>query len=177
MKNYLIAGLVCIIVMLIIGIEPVMRFANEAINRGTLRGVERCIAYEQSALLSKEAVKSLCVHAFQRQLYLPELASGKAGPRTLQGLVRWEGRLENKTPDHVTTWVKVAIIIFDDEGKEQESFAETSIWIDPTSDAELELEFPDLKPDQFDDLEFCGDDSAPKKCFGWSIAAVKGLKI
>lgn len=177
LKNYLIAGLGCLIAMLIIGVEPVIRFTNEAINRGTLRGVERCMDYEQSAPLSKEAVKTFCAQSFQIQMYLPELASGKAGPRVEQDSVRWEGRLENKTADHVATWVKIVVVIFDKDGKEQESYAETPIWIDPTGEAEFTLEYPDLKPDQFDDLEFCGDNNTPKKCFAWSIAEVKGLKI
>lgn len=178
MKNYLLAGMACIIAAMAMGIDPVLRFVNETSNRGTLKGVENCIEYEQSELISEESVKALCVQKFHRPLYLQELATGKAGLRAEGDAVSLEGKLENKTPNHVTTWVKLLIFIIDDEGKEKEVFAETSIWIDPTSEAEFKLEFPDLAPKEFENLAHCEEEnSAPMSCFGWSIAEIMGLAI
>lgn len=178
MKNYLIAGLICLVAALTIGIGPVQRIVNEATNQGTLKGVERCMEYAKSDLISKEAIQRSCVQSFQKQLYLPDLAGGEAGPRTEKDLVRWEGTLENKTGDHVTTWVRVVVIVFDKAGKKTEVSGETPIWIDPMGEAEFRVELPELEPKQLDGFEFCEDDVAePKACMGWTISEVKGLEL
>ena len=178
MKNYLISALICLVAALAYGIEPVQRVINEAANRGTLRGVEKCMEYSKSELLSKDAVKASCVKAFHKRLYLPDLATGKAGPRVDQEMVGWEGVLENKTADHVTTWIQIGVSIFDKDGKEQEVFAETPIWIDPMGETNFQVEFPDLKPGQLDTIDWCGlDDQAPKACFSWGVTDMMGLEI
>jgi hypothetical protein len=178
LKNYLIGGLICLVAALAFGIEPVQRMVNEAANRGTLRGMERCVEYSKSELVSQEAVKASCAQSFDERLYLPDLATGKAGPRVDQGMVLLEGLLQNKTADHVTTWVQISVNIFDAEGKEQKAFAETPLWIDPMGEAKFQVEFPDLKPEQLDPVKGCDlDDQAPKACFSWGITDVKGLAI
>jgi len=178
LKNYMIGALICLVAALAYGIEPVQRMINEAANRGSLRGVERCIEYSKSELLSKEAVKASCIKAFQKRLYHPDLASGKAGPRVDKEIVAWEGALENKTADQVTTWIQIGVSIYDKDGKEQEVFAETPIWIDPMGDANFQVELPDLKAEQLDAIDWCGlDDKAPKACFWWGITDVMGLSI
>lgn len=178
MKNYLIGGLLCLVAAQAFGIEPVQRVINEAANRGTLRGVETCMDYSKSELLSKDAIKAKCVQTFHRRLYDGDVASGQAGPRIDQGKVGWGGFLENKTTDHVTTWVQIAVTLFDADGKEQEVVGETPIWIDPMGKAEFLVELPDLKPEQFDSIEFCDlDDEKPKGCVGWGITDVMGLAI
>lgn len=178
MKNYLIGGLICLVAALTIGIEPVQRFMNEAVNRGTLRGVEKCMDYSKSELLSQEAVKASCVQSFHRRPNLPGLATGQAGPRIDNEVVGWAGRLENKTSDHVTTWIEIVVILFDKEGKEKEFFAETPIWINPLGEAEFRVEFPDLEPKRLDELKFCDrDDEAPMDCMDWGVADVMGLAI
>jgi len=178
LKNYLIGALICLVAALAYGIEPVQRMVNEAVNRGTLRGVEKCMDYSKSELLSKDAVKASCIEAFQKRLYLPDLATGKAGPRADWGKVGWEGVLENKTSDHVTTWIQIGVSIYDKDGKEQEVFAETPIWIDPMGEAKFQVELPDLKPEQLDAIEFCElDDQAPKACMAWGVSDMMGLTI
>lgn len=151
---------------------------NEAANRGTLRGVETCMDYTKSELLSQDAVKATCVQSFQKQLYLPDLATGQAGPRLDQGQVGWGGTIENKTPDHVTTWIRIAVSVFDLEGNKQEVFAETPVWIDPMGEAEFRVELQDLHREQLDDIAFCDhDDEAPKACMAWGVTDVMGLAI
>lgn len=178
LKNYLIAGLIGVVAALTIGVEPVQRFMNEAANSGTLRGVEKCMQYSKSELLSQDAIKASCVEAFHKRLYLQDLASGKAGPRVDQGIVSWEGILENKTADHVTTWIQIGVSIYDKDGKEQEVFAETPIWIDPMGEAKFQVEFPDLKPEQLEAIEFCDlDDQSPKACMAWGVSDLMGLTI
>lgn len=178
MKNYLIGALIFLVAALTYGFEPVQRMINEAANRGTLRGVEKCMEYTTSDLLSPEALKATCVLTFQERLYDPDVATGKAGPRADQGLAGWEGVLENKTADAVTTWIQIGVSIYDKDGKEQEVFAETPIWIDPMGEAKFQVELPDLKPEQFDAIEFCDlDDEAPKACMAWGVADVMGLSI
>ena len=178
LKNYLIGALICLVAALTIGVEPVNRFLNEAINRGTLRGVERCMDYSKSELLSKKAIKASCVQIFQKELYLPDAASGQAGPRNDKQVVGWGGRLENKTADHVTTWIRVVVIVFDAEGRETESFAETPIWIDPMGEAEFHVEFPELDAKHLASIDFCDEgEEKPKTCKAWAVAEVKGLSI
>ena len=178
MKNYLIGGLICIVAAMAFGIEPVQRKINELANRGTLRGVERCMEYSKSDLLSQDAIRAACVQSFHNRLYIPELAIGQAGPRIDQEKVTWGGILENKTADHVTTWIRIAVTIFDAEGAKQEVFAETTIWIDPMGKAEFRVELPDLKREQFDKIEFCEmEEKAPKACMGWGITDLMGLSI
>jgi hypothetical protein len=178
LKNYLIGALICLVAALAYGIEPLQRMINAAANRGTLRGVERCMEYSKSELLSADAVKASCVKVFHRRLFLADLATGKAGPRVDQEIVSWEGVLENETADHVTTWIFIGVSIFDKDGKEQEVFAETPIWVDPMGEAEFKVEFPDLKPEQLDAIDWCGlDDQAPKACFSWGVTDVMGLAI
>lgn len=178
MKNYLIGGLICLVAALVFGVDPVQRVINEVTNRGTLKGVERCMDYTKSELLSQDVVRATCVQSFHNRLYIPDLATGKAGPRIDQGEVGWGGTLENKTPDHVTTWIRIAVTIFDAEGTKQEVFAETPIWIDPLGEAEFRVELPDLEREQFDHIAFCDeDDEAPKACMQWGVPGVMGLAI
>jgi hypothetical protein len=177
-KNYLIGGLVCLVVALVVGVQPVQKVINEATNRGTLRGGETCMSYSSSELLSKEALRATCVSAFQKRLFGGEYASGRAGPRPEQRSIRWGGILENKTPDHVTTWVRVSVSIFDVDGTEQEVFAETPICIDPLDEAEFSVELPELEPQQFENLEFCDHESEePKSCMGWGVINIMGVSI
>ena len=178
MKNYLIGGLICLVAALAFGIQPVQRVINEATNRGTLRGVEICMDYSKSELLSPDAIKATCVQSFHDRLNIPDLAIGQAGPRIEQGKVGWGGTLANKTPDHVTTWIRIAVTIFNAEGTKLEVFAETTIWIDPLGEAEFRVELPDLKEGQFIDIEFCdNDDTAPKACMAWGVTDVMGIAI
>jgi len=88
-KNYLIGGLICLVAALVFGFKPVQRVINEATNRGTVRGVETCMDYLKSELLSRDTVKTTCVQAFHNPLYIPELVMGQAGPRMDQGKVNW----------------------------------------------------------------------------------------
>ena len=175
MKNFLIGALTCLVAALAYGIEPVQRYVNEAANRGTLRGVEKCVEYSKSELLSQDAVKASCVNEFHKRLYVPYVASGLAGPREEEGRLGWGGTLENKTGDHVTTWVQVSVSIFDADGKEQESVGETPIWIDPMGESDFHVELPDLKPEALGTLGPCDlDDQAPKSCVSWGITGVLG---
>ena len=178
MKNYLIVGLIGLVAALTIGVEPVQRFMNEAVNRGTVRGVENCMSYAKSELLSQDAVKASCVEAFHERLDLPDLASGEAGPRLDQGKMTWEGVLQNKTADYVITWILISVIVSDAEGKKQEVLAETSIWIDPMGKADFQVELPNLKPEQFHAIDFCDPDvQTPKACMVWELVHVKGVSI
>ena len=178
MKNYLIVGLLILIAALVIGLEPVQRVVNEATKKGTLKGIENCMNYSSSDLLSEHAVRATCVRAFQKRLYRNDHATGRAGPRMNQGTVAWGGTLENKTSDHVTTWVKISVGIFDVEGKEKEYFAETPIWIDPLDKAEFIVDLPDVKHEQFEGFEFCDHDAlAPKACVTWGVVEVMGVTI
>lgn len=178
LKNYLIVGLLIFTAALIIGVEPVQKVVNETTQKGTLKGIESCMSYSSSDLLSDRAIRATCVRTFQKHLYHNDHAIGRAGPRMNQRSVGWGGTLENKTPDHVTTWVKIAVGIFDDEGNEKEYFAETSIWIDPLDEAEFSVDLPDVKQEQFESFEFCDhDDPAPKSCVTWGITEVMGVSI
>ncbi len=178
MKNYLIGGLMCLVVALIVGFEPLQRVVNEATNQGTLKGVESCMSYSHSELLSAEAVRATCISAFQRRLYRGEYATGRAGPSIKRGSVSWGGVLENKTYDHVTTWVQISVSVFDDKGVEQEYSAETSIWIDPLGETEFEVELPDIEPAQFERIDFCEhENSTPSACMAWNVTDVMGLSI
>jgi hypothetical protein len=177
-KNFIIGVLLCLVAGLVIGVEPLHRFFNEATSRGTLRGVETCLSYSSSELLSTETVRSTCVLAFQKPLYDNDLATGRAGPRTDQQTVSWGGLLENKTPDHVTTWIRLSVRIFDEEGNEEVFSAETPIWIDPLGQAEFGVGLPDVNPEQFDNLDFCErDDAAPTSCISWGITEMMGLSL
>lgn len=174
----MIAGLVCLVVALIVGFEPVQRVINESMHQGTLNGVESCMSYSDSELLSAEAIRVTCVSTFQKPLYRDDHASGRAGPKTKNGAVGWGGVLENKTSDHVTTWVQISVSIYDDEGVEQKYSAETPIWIDPLGETEFEVELPDLEPAQFESMEFCeSESSAPSACMAWGVTGVMGLSI
>ena len=177
-KNYLIGGLICLLAALVFGIKPVQRLINEAANHGTLRGAETCMDYSASVLLSPEAIRAACVQIFQKRLYGHDHATGRAGPRIDQRTVSWDGILENKTSHHVTTWIRISVIIFDPDGVKQERFAETSIWIDPLGEAEFRVELPDLEREQLDDVDFCDhDDEYPKACVTWGLTDVMGLAI
>ena len=116
--------------------------------------------------------------AFQKPLYATDHATGKAGPRIDQRSANWGGLLENKTHDHVTTWIRLSFSIFDVEGSEQTFSAETSIWIDPLAQAEFRVELHDANAEQFDNLEFCeSKDAAPKSCISWGITEMMGLSL
>lgn len=178
MKNYLIGGLVCLLAFFIIGVEPLQRLINEATKHGTLRGVETCMVYSSSELLSQDAVKATCVSAFQKNLYDGDLATGRAGPENNEQTVLWGGTLQNKTSDHVTTWIQVSVSIFDANGTKQEVQAETSIWIDPLNEADFRVELPDLEREQLENVEFCDhEDLEPKACMAWTITDIMGLTI
>lgn len=178
LKNYLIAGLLIVISVMAIGVEPVERVINEATRKGTLKGIESCMNYSSSDLLSEQAIKATCVRTFQKNLYHDDHATGRGGPRVDQQNVSWEGILENKTPDHVTTWVKISVGIFDEEGKEEEYFAMTPIWINPLDQADFSVDLTGVKREQFEGFEFCNhDDPEPKACFTWGVREIMGVTI
>jgi hypothetical protein len=177
-KNYLIGGLVCLVLALAVGVKPLKRAVNEALNHGRLTGVENCISYSSSELLSPEAVTATCVRAFQKRIYGNDLATGRAGPKVDQRIVGWGGVLENKTPNHVTTWIQLTVSIFDAEGTEQEFSAETPLWIDPLGKAEFRVELPDLTREQLENIKFCErDDETRTACMTWGVTDIKGLSI
>jgi len=171
-------GLLCLVAALVLGIKPVQKTMNEFANGGTLRGVETCISYSSSDLVSPEAIKARCINAFQKRLYRNEHATGRAGPRRGRDNLFWGGRLENKTADHVTTWVQISVSIFEDDGTETEIFGETPIWIDPLDAAEFEVELPELTDEELKGKDFCEHDMEERaSCFSWGVTDVKGLKI
>ena len=178
MKNYLIIGLICLVAFFIIGIEPLQRGINEATNKGSLRGVENCMVYSKSDLLSESAVKATCVSTFQKNLYNSDLATGRAGPLgDFQG-ISWGGNLHNKTSDHVTTWIRVSVSAYDADGVKEDFQAETPIWIDPMSSTDFSVELPGLTQGQLENLEFCDrDDVQLKACMTWTITQIMGLAI
>ena len=136
------------------------------------------MGYSKSELISQEAVKATCVQTFQNQLYIPDLATGRAGPRMEKGRLGWGGTLENKTPDHVTTWIQIAVTIFDADGTKHEVLAETATWIDPLGETEFQVELPEFEREQFDQIKFCDlDNQTPKACMSWVVTDVKGLAI
>ncbi|AZQ66054.1 hypothetical protein EF888_02290 [Silicimonas algicola] len=178
MKNILIVGLACLVAALVFGVEPVQRAINEATYQGTLKGVETCMDYSRSELLSKEAVRATCVSTFQKRLYDNDHATGRAGPRMNQQTVGWGGILENRTADHVTTWVRISLSIFDADGNAQEISAETPIWIDPLGEAEFRVDLPELEPEQLENINFCEHESiAPKSCMTWGVVDMMGVAI
>ena len=177
-KNYFIGFLVCIVVALLIGVDPVRKIANEAMNQGTVRGVDTCMSYSNSAALSKEAVRAMCVRTFQKRLYHGDYATGRAGPRGDLRTVSWSGTLQNKISDHVTTWIRISVTLYDADGVRQEFSAETPIWIEPLSEAEFKVEVPNLEPKQIRNIGFCDlDDLAPITCMDWGVTDIMGLSI
>lgn len=178
MKNYLIGGLLCLLAAMVIGFEPLQRALNETTKQGTLRGAEVCMKYSNGGLLSEDAVKATCVATFQRSLFNGELATGRAGPRFNERTVDWGGTLENKTPDHVTTWIRIAVSIYDADGIEEKFFAETSVWIDPLNEADFIAELLEVEPEQLIDIGFCDhEDSDPTACLIWAVTDIMGLRI
>lgn len=178
MKNYIIAGLLCLVLVLAIGVQPVEKTINEALNQGTLKGIETCISYSESDLVSEGAIQAMCAMTFQKSLHDNDHATGRAGPSFDRRIVSWDGVLENKTPDHVTTWVRISVSIFDKEGEETEVYAETPIWIDPLNEAAFQVELPDLESEQLKDLEFCEyEDTAPTDCMVWGVSRMMGVAI
>lgn len=178
MKNYLIFGLLVLVAALVIGIEPVQRTINEATRKGTLKGIESCMDYSNSELLSEDAIRKTCVSTFQKRLFRQNHATGRAGPRMIEGSLGWGGTLENKTPDDVTTWIKISVSIFDEEGKENEHFTDTQIWIDPLGEVEFSVDLPDVEHGDFENFEFCDrDDPEPKACVTWGVTEVMGVTV
>ncbi len=178
MKDLIIVGLVCLVAALVFGFEPVQRTINVAIFSGTLRGVESCMDYSRSDLLSEEAVQATCISSFQRRLFGSDFATGRAGLRLERGEVSWGGLLRNETSDHVTTWVNITVYVFDAEGNEQEFEADTAIWIDPLGEAEFIVNLPDLESEQIGDLRLCDHESVELiSCMTWGIYGVEGLSI
>ena len=178
MKNYVIAALVVLVVLLAVGFAPIERATNEVLRHGSLTGVENCIEYSKSDLLSGDAVKAACVRAFEKPLYSSESATGRAGPSFFQGIVRWTGNLENKTSDHVTTWVAISVSVYGEDGSEREFSADTSIWIDPLRSADFSVTLRALELSILDDIEFCElTDDEPKSCMSWGVTDVRGLEV
>ena len=178
MNKYLIAGLAIVIVAMAIGIEPLTKFKNEITNYGSLTGVETCMSYSSSELLSAEVIKATCVASFQKTLYENDHATGKAGPRAQQQSVYWGGTLANKTADHVTTWVRISVFVYDAEGDEEEHLAETEIWIEPRGEAEFRVELPEIGLEEIDGIVFCErEDIVPVSCMTWGVTDIKGLTI
>lgn len=158
--------------------QSVKLAVNEALHAGTLKGVENCVAYSKSDLMSAEATRYVCIDNFQKNLYDGDLATGRAGPDDYSGRVNLSGSLENKTSDFVTTWVQLYLKLYDATGTEKEFQAETYIWIEPHSTADFSVELLNLKPDGVETTMFCDvDDTSPKSCMRWGVAKIKGIEI
>ena len=178
LKNYLIVALLCAVAVLAFGLEPIARSVNEALRHGTLTGAEKCMSYSSGQLLSEDAAQTTCVSTFQTRLYHNDHATGRAGPRLNGATVAWGGTLENKSSDHVTTWIRISVSIFDDEGEKQEVSAETKIWIDPLDKADFQVDLLSLEAETLQNFEFCDlDDEEPKSCMGWGVTDVMGLRL
>jgi len=178
MNKFIVLACVGGAAYLLYDLQSVKQTANEALRAGTLKGVETCVAYSKSDLVSAETTRNVCIESFQKVLYNSDLATGRAGPRVASGSVSLGGSLENKTPDFVTTWVKVSFALYDSSGKEKEFLADTYIWIEPRSSADFSVELPELKPDDVQSVEFCDhDDDTPKSCMSWGIVKMKGIEF
>ncbi len=178
MKKLAILAAVCAAAYLIIDFPKVQQTANEALRDGTLKGVEACVEYSKSELVSAETTRNACSARFQNPLYNNDFATGRAGPAFEAGAVLLKGSLENKETSHVTTWVALSFSIFDAEGKESEFPADIFIWIEPRSSTEFSVALPDLEPEKVRDLKFCDlDDENRKSCMSWGMKGIQGIEI
>ncbi|WP_039019409.1 hypothetical protein [Halocynthiibacter namhaensis] len=178
MKNYVIGGLLCLLGLALTGFTPLQRFINEMMRQGTLVGMSACVNYSDNDLLSQDAIRTGCAGRFQKPLFHSDYATGRAGPRVEGSIVSWGGTLRNKQSDHVTTWLRLSVSIYDAEGDEQEVFVDTPIWIEPLGEADFMVELPEVERDQIDDITFCKhEDTDPKACLTWGVVEIMGLSI
>lgn len=178
MKNYIIAGLVCAVAALSFGIESIQKIVNEAANHGRLKGVDRCLAYTNSELLSPDAVRSSCVATFQKRYFVVGMAGGKAGPRPEREGASWSGSLDNETSNYVTTWIEITVSVFDQAGEETTFVADTSVWIDPMDTVDFAVQLVDATWDDFENTEFCDLEASERtNCMAWTISDLMGLAI
>ncbi len=178
MKNFIILICLCAAAYILYDLQSVKLALNKSLRDGTLQGVENCVAYSRSELVSVETTRNVCVENFHIELFDGDFATGRAGPKDMSGEAGWAGTLENKTAGHVTTWVRVSVSLFDADGKEKEYEANTYVWIEPQSSTNFQVGLSELAPSELKSVEFCDrDDGSPKSCVSWGIVRIKGIKI
>ncbi|PHO03021.1 hypothetical protein CSC82_13940 [Rhodobacteraceae bacterium 4F10] len=178
MKTLAVLAALCAAAYLIFDFTKVQQTANEVLRDGTLQGVEACVDYTESDLITTETTRNACSARFQKRLSSGDFATGRAGPSLKGDRVLLEGSLENKKTSHVTTWVALRFYTFDADGKESTFSTDTSLWIEPRSTTEFSVVLPDLEPKKIRDLEFCHhEDEKPKSCMSWGVIEIQGIKI
>ena len=164
--------------LLINGVTPIKRTVNEFANMGVLEGVERCLEYSSSELVSPETVRDLCTQKFRKPIYDGDAATGRAGPREIGGTVYLVGTINNKLPNFITTWVQFEFSIYDDIGSERAIRTASVFWIEPLSSSDFQVELPDIKSADFAGFEFCPhDESEKKRCIAWGTPRIEGIKL
>lgn len=180
MKNFVILLTVGTAAYLLSTLLPVKIALNESLNGGTLKGVENCVTFSASELVSPETTQNACVAKFQKQLFDGDLVNGRAGPRFKDGKVFLGGNLQNDTTGHVTTWVRAYLGVYDEKGNKKEFSGETFIWIEPQSTTALNVELYGIERNELEDLEFCPRDeeeSTHASCIYWGVSRVMGIEI
>lgn len=178
MNKFLALAAMCGAAYLLYDFQSVKQLANETLRDGKFTGVEACVAYSESDLVSAQTTRNACSERFQKRLFDGDFATGRAGPKTRSGSVYLEGSLENKLSNHVTTWVELSFYIFDLDGKESKFYTDTYVWIEPRASYEFSVALPDISAEDVRDLEFCDhDDESPKSCMSWGVRGIKGVEL
>lgn len=180
MKKFAALMCICIAAYVLYNLQTVKMTVNESLNSGTLRGVENCVSYSTSELVSTETTRNSCVARIQKSVPNAHLINGLAGPRVRNGQAFLDGDLNNDTSGHIATWFRAYIGVHDETGKRSEYSGETFIWVEPQSSQEFSIELDGAEPEQFQGLDFCPkseNESTYKSCIVWGVSRVRGIEI
>lgn len=151
------------------GCKPVERFINETFNKGTITGLNACLAYTRDDLLSEEAARRHCASRFTEEIVnFNEAIEAEA---ILQGSAL-NARIKNTTSRYVIESLGYALALKNSQGKSKQFYArEDGLWVEPSSAHERRIDFVDAR--SWNTPENC----AKGDCWDWSITRARGFRL
>lgn len=151
---------------------------TQAMYRGTLRGLEACVAENKSSLVPEANVRDRCVELHKQPLNSINTSGWRAEVFPLDGRrvrVRSEKKgWKNSTVDQIITHIEISVSLYDETGKEQRgTVIEKGLWVMPGEYVDVSTSI-DMVSTM--DVPYC-ENEPYRNCRTWTAGNFWGLKF
>jgi hypothetical protein len=167
------------------GCKPVERVLNDALNSGTLRGVDKCVSLEDTTLVPREAIMRSCVRRFERPIPANDLAEmrGNGSPEMAGREAVFSGTLDNQSASRILTGATITVTFrnagvgpISSRAVTRYRVAVDSVWLLPGRSIPFETRGVTNAPDDWTTTPYCS--SVPEaRCWHWEITSANGLSL
>ena len=135
----------------LVGCDQIGNKVAQTVYKGTLKGVEACLAENKSSLVSEEDVRNRCVDVHKKGVYVDgtdgRSAFLSAKPDSVIRIKPAHGTWLNNSNSSIITQVEVAGMVYDKAGKEfSGKTVKKGLWIMPGEaiDIVFDVQIPDM---------------------------------